>query len=125
MRRWERPAASRKRHRRAPILIQSFKAFTEPPRAPEGKNKIPCRRWPPRPRRTGGGRCGLVRCDGELGSYVWCIYMVIVRCFDLHIARHIPPSAVKLPLCHCGRLSRPQPIEYYACLKIVARGTTA
>eukprot|EP00962_Isochrysis_galbana_P030290 scaffold9802_cov100-Isochrysis_galbana.AAC.4 len=32
------------------------KAFTEPPRAPEGKNKIPCRRWPPRPRRTGGGR---------------------------------------------------------------------
>eukprot|EP00962_Isochrysis_galbana_P008378 scaffold2303_cov113-Isochrysis_galbana.AAC.1 len=33
----------------APILIQSSKAFTEPPpRAPEGKNKIPCRRWPPR-----------------------------------------------------------------------------
>eukprot|EP00962_Isochrysis_galbana_P020031 scaffold5855_cov117-Isochrysis_galbana.AAC.8 len=24
--------------------------------------------------------------------------MVIVGCFDLHIARHIPPSAVKLPL---------------------------
>eukprot|EP00962_Isochrysis_galbana_P001062 scaffold274_cov135-Isochrysis_galbana.AAC.2 len=52
--------------------------------------------------------------------------MVILGCFDLHIARHIPPSAVKSS--HYAMLwspSRPQPIEYYACLKIVARGTTA
>eukprot|EP00962_Isochrysis_galbana_P043858 scaffold16840_cov152-Isochrysis_galbana.AAC.1 len=37
--------------------------------------------------------------------------MVIVGCFDLHIARHIPPSAVKLPLCHCGRLVGLSPLS--------------
>eukprot|EP00962_Isochrysis_galbana_P031757 scaffold10373_cov118-Isochrysis_galbana.AAC.5 len=49
--------------------------------------------------------------------------MVIVGCFDLHIARHdIPPSAVKLPLCHCGRLVGLSSLSTtHACLKIVAR----
>jgi hypothetical protein len=32
------------------------------------------------------------------------IRMVVVGCFDLHIARHIPLSGVQLPLCHCGSL---------------------
>eukprot|EP00962_Isochrysis_galbana_P030822 scaffold10020_cov122-Isochrysis_galbana.AAC.14 len=60
---------------------------------------------------AGAVRCAHARRTVDSGrgwlSTVYCLYcrrMVIVGCFDLHIARHIPPSAVKLPLCHCGRL---------------------